>query len=77
MKPIALACAFALACRESRRPIGDECIRNEDCLSNVCAARAGAPAPPLVTGASNPPGPEEPQLPDDGGTFVVDAGADS
>jgi hypothetical protein len=77
MKPLAIACAFVLACGESRRPIGDECIRNEDCLSNVCAARACASAPPLVTGASNPPGPEEPQLPDDGGTSIVDAGADS
>ena len=77
MNRLAIACAFLLACGESRRPIGDECIRNEDCLSDVCAARMCASAPRLVTGASNPPGPEEPNLPDDGGTIIADAGADS
>ena len=77
MKRIALACIFVLACGESRRPIGDECIRNEDCLSNVCAARVCASAPQLVTGASNPPAAEEPRIPDDGGSIIVDAGADS
>ena len=77
MKRITLACVFVLACGESRRPIGDECIRSEDCLSNVCAARVCASAPQLVTGASNPPAPEEPRIPDDGGSIIVDAGADS
>jgi hypothetical protein len=60
----------ALACGESRRPIGDECINNEDCLSNVCAARLCVSAPPRFTvAASNPPDPEEPRIPDDGGTI--------
>ena len=59
--------SVVLACGESRRPIGDECIRNEDCLSDVCAARVCSPAPQLVTGASNPPGPEEARIPDDAG----------
>lgn len=74
-----LASVTALACGESRRPIGDECIRDEDCLSDVCAARLCASAPSLVTGASNPPADEEPRFPADGGTIgaVRDAGADS
>ncbi|MFO0735043.1 MAG: hypothetical protein U0270_04155 [Labilithrix sp.] len=76
---LVLACALVVACGESRRPIGDECIRNEDCLSSVCAARLCAPAPQLVTGASNPPPDEEPMIPDDGGILggPRDAGADS
>lgn len=80
MRPIAcgLAAAVALvaACGESRRPIGEECLRDEDCLSNVCAARTCVPAPPLVTGASNPPEDEEPRIPSgDGGGGATDAGA--
>lgn len=77
MRRVLLAGCFVLACGESRRPIGDECIRDEDCLSHVCAARVCASAPQLVTGASNPPGEEEPRIPDDGGSIIVDAGADS
>lgn len=69
---------LVMACGESRRPIGDECIRDEDCLSNVCSARVCTAAPPLVTGASNPPPDEEPRIPDDGGTIALrDAGTDS
>ena len=65
-----------LACGESRRPIGDECIRNEDCLSNVCAARACSSAPSLVSGATNPPGDEEPRIPEDASLGPIrDAGA--
>lgn len=72
------ALLLAAACGESRRPIGDECIRDEDCLSQVCAARACASAPSLVNGASNPPGPEEPRIPDDASLGPArDAGADS
>jgi hypothetical protein len=55
------------ACGESRRPIGEECLRDSDCLSGVCAARACVSAPTLVTGASNPPGEEEPRIPADAG----------
>ena len=70
-----LALAVVAACGESRRPIGDECIRNEDCLSSVCAARVCSSAPSLVTGASNPPGAEEPRIPSLGSTTIPDAGA--
>ena len=71
-----LALAMVSACGESRHPIGDECIRNEDCLSSVCAARLCSSAPSLVTGASNPPSAEEPRIPDDSGlTPIRDAGA--
>jgi len=66
----AAGCALVSACGESRRPIGAECLRNEDCLSNFCAARACVSAPALVTGASDPPEDEEPLIP-----TVVEAGS--
>ena len=42
---------LARACGETRRPIGEECLRGDDCLSGVCSARTCVAAPPLVTGA--------------------------
>ena len=77
---LAAAAAVVSACGESRRPIGEECLRNEDCLSNVCAARSCVSAPALVTGASNPPDEEEPLIPGSdaaGGSSVVDASSDT
>lgn len=68
---MALLSVGEAACGESRRPIGDECIRSEDCLSNVCAARVCAAAPSLVSGASNPPDDEEPRIPDDAGSTGI------
>ena len=49
--------AVATACGETRNPIGDECLRNQDCLSGVCSDRACVAAPPLVTsnGVAEPP----------------------
>jgi hypothetical protein len=46
-----------VACGEVRRPIGEECLRGEDCLSGVCSARECVAAPTLVTGAQ--PAPDE------------------
>jgi hypothetical protein len=56
---LALAVLAVLAgCGETRRPIGEECLRDDDCLSAVCSARACVSAPPLVVGAP-PAAPEE------------------
>jgi hypothetical protein len=63
---LALALALALAaaaCGETRRPIGDECLRDDDCLSGVCADRACVSAPSLVTGAESPPPDDSPRIP--------------
>jgi len=54
--------ALAAACGETRHPIGDECLRDEDCLSSTCSARLCVPAPSLVNGAPNAPD-EEPRIP--------------
>jgi hypothetical protein len=36
---VALAVPVA-ACAETRRAVGEECLKNDDCLSGVCVARA-------------------------------------
>lgn len=53
----------AAACGETRRPIGEECLRDEDCLSGLCAARACVSAPTYQAGAGEP-AEEEPDIPD-------------
>ena len=55
-------------CGETRRPIGDECLRSDDCLSGVCSDKTCVAAPTLVTGAGGPPPDELPRVP------VVDGG---
>lgn len=66
---------FALvlfACGETRRPIGDECLRDDDCLSGVCSARSCVSAPPLKTGVTGPTPDEEPDIANaDGGVVSL------
>jgi hypothetical protein len=57
------AVSLALACGETRRPLGDECLRSDDCLSGVCAFRTCVSAPPLATGSPGTPADETPLLP--------------
>lgn len=61
---VSLTIAFVFACGESRRPIGEECLRDEDCLSSVCAERSCVSAPTLISGSSGAPD-ETPRLASD------------
>lgn len=38
----------AAGCGETRRPLGDECLRDEDCLSSACSGRVCVASPPLT-----------------------------
>jgi hypothetical protein len=68
---VALVAACGAACGETRLPIGDECLRGEDCLSGVCSSRTCVAAPALVTGVGGPPPAETARIP------LGDAGADA
>lgn len=61
---LGVAASAIVACGEARRPIGDECLRDEDCLSGVCSARSCVSAPPLKVGATGPTPDEEPDIAD-------------
>jgi hypothetical protein len=68
LAPVASLLVLALGlvvagCGETRLPIGDECLRGDDCLSGVCSARTCVAAPGLVTGAGAPPPDELPRIP--------------
>ncbi len=66
-----------VACGETRNPIGEECLRGDDCLSGVCSARTCVAAPGLVTGAGSPPPDETPRIPSaEGGSTPTDAQAE-
>ena len=54
---------LAIACGEVRRPIGDECLRGDDCLSGVCSARECVAAPALLGGTQPAPEEETPRIP--------------
>jgi hypothetical protein len=81
-KRSAVACGIAavltlgVACGESRRPIGEECLRDDDCLSNVCASRSCVAAPTLIRGATGTE-PEAPRLPVDDAAAPTDAAAEA
>jgi len=40
--------ALGGACGETRRPLGDECLRDDDCLSSACSGRVCVASPPLT-----------------------------
>lgn len=69
---VALA-ALAFACGETRNPIGDECLRGEDCLSGICSARVCVAAPPLVTSTGPAPPDETVDIPDGDAAAPSDA----
>lgn len=46
---------FVLACTDTRRGLGEQCLKSEDCVSGLCVAQACASEPPLLTGTSTPP----------------------
>ena len=74
--------AVASACGETRRSFGEDCIKDEDCLSGRCTAQKCGSEPPLLDG-SPPPVEAGPDVSgdgaadgNDGATDAGDAGAD-
>ena len=61
--PIGLAAGLAGACSQLRVPLGDDCLKDEDCLSGFCAQLHCVAAPPLLDAEPEP--------------AVGDAGADA
>lgn len=42
------AAILAVGCMETQRSLGDECLKNDDCLSGICSSLVCAAAPPLA-----------------------------
>jgi hypothetical protein len=60
---LAFVVVLLAACGETRSPIGEECLRGEDCLSGVCSSRTCVAAPPLVNGGGGAPPDETARIP--------------
>lgn len=72
------ALVLLFACGETRQPIGEECLRSEDCLSGTCADRRCIAAPGLVRGENGVVPDETPRIPDtDAAGATQDASADA
>jgi hypothetical protein len=69
--PFLVFVAFATACGETRRALGEDCLREDDCLSGFCVSRTCVAAPPTGT----PPAEESPDASSgtDSGAAVADA----
>jgi hypothetical protein len=46
--------AFVLGCTETRRPLGEDCLKDQDCLSGVCSGLRCAAAPTLIEAGPTP-----------------------
>jgi hypothetical protein len=44
---------LAQACVESRRSLGDECLKSQDCLSGICSQFVCAAPPPTLDTEEN------------------------
>lgn len=77
----ALAVASAVSyfgCGETRRTLGEDCLKNEDCLSAICSSLKCAAAPPIL-GSAPPATDAGPSVLPDAGqdTGAADAGGDA
>ncbi len=64
--------ALGSGCEETRRSLGEECLRNEDCLSGTCSARACVSERPVVNTPIDTPTVDSGALPDAGGATDAD-----
>lgn len=66
--------ALVVGCGETRRGTGEECLRNDDCLSGVCSSRVCVGSSPQVGSPAAPQGDDGAEG-DAGGTLPAqDAG---
>ncbi len=65
--PVLAALASFGGCTESRRSNGDDCIKDEDCLSGICAQYVCTAAAPTT----------DEELDAEAGPVVVEAGGDT
>jgi hypothetical protein len=46
--------ALVFACADTKRILGEECIKSEDCQSGICTAQQCTAAPPLLDRDASP-----------------------
>jgi hypothetical protein len=56
LAPVGLVAGLAGACSELRSSLGDNCLKNEDCLSGICSQSHCVASPPLLGAEGAPTG---------------------
>ena len=69
-----LLMALLAACSETRRSLGEDCLKDGDCLSGICSQLRCASPPRLLDGAIAPLPADATAAPVDAGDGSVDAG---
>jgi hypothetical protein len=49
----ALAISVSASCTDSRGALGEQCLKDQDCLSGICSQQLCAAAPPLLDGSTS------------------------
>jgi len=76
LAPFLVVLALIGACVQTKRSLGEDCLKNEDCLSGICSQLQCAAEPPLLDAEIDADGPFE-GYPDASVDSPVDAPADS
>jgi hypothetical protein len=71
-----VAIAVASACVQTQRALGEDCLKDQDCLSGICSQLQCAAAPPLLDGGV-PQGPGAEAGPEAGVDAAVEGGPDA
>ncbi|MEI7894894.1 MAG: hypothetical protein WCI05_17485 [Myxococcales bacterium] len=48
---VVMVLTLAAACAELRRSLGEECLKDDDCLSGICSQLQCVAAPPMLDGS--------------------------
>ncbi|HEX7663079.1 MAG TPA: hypothetical protein VF407_01140 [Polyangiaceae bacterium] len=72
---------FVIACTDTRRGLGEQCLKGEDCQSNLCVSQQCASEPPFINGTGTPVNDASPDVivvidASDAGP-ITDSGSDS
>ena len=78
-----LPIVMLVACTQTERGLGEECLKGEDCTSGVCVAQVCSEAPPLLQGTPTTPVDAAPEATvptdasNDSATIIPDATSDA
>jgi len=69
--------AVAVACADTRKTLGEECIKDVDCQSGICGSGRCAAAPPILDRDASTPAPDASTDAAEAGDAPVEAAPDA
>jgi len=74
---LVMALGVTYACTDVRRQVGDVCLKNEDCATDICSQQKCIAAPPLLDGSLPPTGTDSGSDTGTGADAASDTGSDA